>query len=164
MLRLLKLGGWEASGRDTSEIRARIEDLYAFEPERRTLSVLASSLPSATWPAWSRWTQGGAWGAYFDNPASGAPDLEFADWQVIDLAGAVEHPDLCDAALSYLLERMRLEVEDLSEAARLKADGRGRGLALPAGPRRAELPGRGGEDVAQKERRADPRHAVRPWT
>ena len=47
VLRLLKLGGWEASGADTSEIRARIEDLYAFEPERRTLSVLASSLPSA---------------------------------------------------------------------------------------------------------------------
>ena len=107
VLRLLKLGGWEASGADTSEIRARIEDLYAFEPERRTLSVLASSLPSATWPAWSRWIEGGAWGAYFDNPAGGAPDLEFADWQVIDLAGAVEHPDLCDAALSYLLERMR---------------------------------------------------------
>ena len=107
VLRLLKLGGWEASGADTSEIRARIEDLYAFEPERRTLSVLASSLPSATWPAWSRWIEGGAWGAYFDNPAVGAPDLEFADWQVIDLAGAVEHPDLCDAALSYLLERMR---------------------------------------------------------
>ena len=57
---------------------------------------------------------------YFENPAVGAPDLEFADWQVIDLAGAVEHPDLCDAALSYLLERMRLEVEDPSEAARLK--------------------------------------------
>ena len=120
VLRLLKLGGWEASGADTSEIRARIEDLYAFEPERRTLSVLASSLPSATWPAWSRWIEGGAWGAYFDNPAVGAPDLEFADWQVIDLAGAVEHPDLCDAALSYLLERMRLEVEDPAEATRLK--------------------------------------------
>ena len=35
VLRLLKLGGWEASGADTSEIRSRIEDLYAFEPERR---------------------------------------------------------------------------------------------------------------------------------
>ena len=87
VLRLLKLGGWEAKGADTSEIRSRIEDLYAFEPERRTLSVLAGSLPSATWPAWSRWIEGGAWGAYFDNPAVGAPDLEFADWQVIDLAG-----------------------------------------------------------------------------
>ena len=120
VLRLLKLGGWEASGADTSEVRARIEDLYAFEPHRRTLGVLAASLPSAMWPAWSRWIGTGAWGAYFDNPAGGAPDLEFADWQVIDLAGAVEHPDLCDAALSYLLERMRLEIEDPAEARRLK--------------------------------------------
>ena len=120
VLRLLRLGGWEASGADTSEIRARVEDLYAFEPERRTLSVLAASLPSGMWPAWSRWIGSGAWGAYFDNPAGAALDLRFADWQVIDLAGAVEHPDLCDAALSYLLERMRLEVEDPAEAARLK--------------------------------------------
>ena len=120
VLRLLRLGGWQATGADTSEVRARIEDLYAFEPERRTLGVLAASLPSAMWPAWSRWIGTGAWGAYFDNPAGGAPDLEFADWQVIDLAGAVEHPDLCDAALSYLLERMRLEVEDPAETARLK--------------------------------------------
>ena len=120
VLRLLRLGGWEASGTDTSEIRARIEDLYSFEPERRTLGVLAASLPSGMWPALSRWIGTGAWGAYFDNPADGAPDLEFADWQVIDLAGAVEHPDLCDAALSYLLERMRLEIEDPAETARLK--------------------------------------------
>ena len=120
VLRLLRLGGWEASGGDTSEVRARIEDLYALEPERRTLGVLTGSLPRAMWPAMSRWTEGGAWGAYFDNPAGGVPDLEFADWQVIDLAGAVEHPDLCDAALSYLLERMRLEVEDPDETARLK--------------------------------------------
>ena len=67
VLRLLRLGGWEASGADTSEVRARIEDVYAFEPERRTLGVLAPSLPSAMWPAWSRWTEGSAWGAYFDN-------------------------------------------------------------------------------------------------
>ena len=51
VLRLLKLGGYEAGGADTSEIRARIEDLYALGAERRTLSVLAGSLPSAMWPA-----------------------------------------------------------------------------------------------------------------
>ncbi len=120
VLRLLKLGGYEASGADTSEIRARIEDLYALGPERRTLSVLAGSLPSTMWPALSRWTEGGAWGAFFDNMPSGAADIEFRDWQVIDLAGAVEHADLCEAALSYLLERMRLEIEDPAETARLK--------------------------------------------
>ena len=42
-----------------------------------------------------------------------------------------------------------------------QADGRGRGLAVHAGPRRAELPGRGGEDVAEKERRARARDPVR---
>ncbi len=36
------------------------------------------------------------------------------------MAGAVEHPDLCEAALSYLLERMRLEIENPAETARLK--------------------------------------------
>ena len=120
VLRLLKLGGFEASGADTSEIRARIEDLYALGTERRTLSVLAGSLPSAMWPALSRWTEGGAWGAFLDNAPAGATDIEFRDWQVIDLAGAAEHADLCEAALSYLLERMRLEIEDPGETARLK--------------------------------------------
>ena len=120
VLRLLRLGGFEAGGADTSEVRARIEDLYALGPARRTLSVLAGSLPSAMWPALSRWTEGGAWGAFFDNAPSGGADLEFQDWQVIDLAGAAEHADLCEAALSYLLERMRLEIEDPAETARLK--------------------------------------------
>ena len=120
VLRLLKLGGYEADGSDTSEIRARIEDLYALGTKRRTLSVLAGSLPVAMWPALSRWTDGGAWGAFFDNAPSGAADIEFRDWQVIDLAGAAEHADLCEAALSYLLERMRLEIEDPAETARLK--------------------------------------------
>ena len=120
ILRLLKLGGVDATGADTSEIRARIEDLYALGAERRTLTVLAGSLPSAMWPALSRWTEGGAWGAFFDNAPSGAADIEFRDWQVIDLAGAAEHADLCEAALSYLLERMRLEIEDPAETARLK--------------------------------------------
>ncbi|MYG32814.1 MAG: DUF87 domain-containing protein [Cenarchaeum sp. SB0677_bin_16] len=120
ILRLLKLGGVDATGADTSEIRARIEDLYALGAERRTLTVLAGSLPSAMWPALSRWTEGGAWGAFFDNAPSGAADIEFRDWQVIDLAGAAEHADLCEAALSYLLERMRLEIEDPAETGRLK--------------------------------------------
>ena len=87
------------------------------------------------WPALSRWTGDGAWGRYFDNPPAGAADLEFGDWQVIDLAGAAEHADLCEGALSYLLERMRLEIEDASEAARLKlmvVDEAWRYLADPA--------------------------------
>ena len=117
--RLLRIGGWEFTGSDPSEIRARVEDIYAFPPERRALGVLVASLPARMWPAMERWHGAGAWGPYFDNAADG-DDLDFADWQVIDLAGAAEHDDLCEAALFYLLERLRLALEDSTEAARVK--------------------------------------------
>ena len=90
--RLLRIGGWNLSGSDPSEIRARVEDLYAFEPAERTLGTLVHSLPSKMWPALGRWHGDGAWGRYFDNPADGE-DLQFQDWQVIDMAGAAEHDD-----------------------------------------------------------------------
>ena len=117
--RLLRIGGWTPGGEDPSEIRARVEDLYAFAPGRRTLGTLVSSLPSKMWPALGRWHGDGAWARYFDNPADG-DDLNFQDWQVIDLAGAAEHEDLCEAALFYLLERLRLALENPDETARVK--------------------------------------------
>ena len=117
--RLLRIGGWTLGGEDPSEIRARVEDLYAFAPHQRTLSVLVHSLPSKMWPALSRWHGDGAWGQYFDNAADG-DDLNFEDWQVIDMAGAAEHDDLCEAALFYLLERLRLALENPNETARVK--------------------------------------------
>ena len=119
IMRLLRIGGWTVSGSDPSEIRARIEDLYAFPPARRTMTVFVHSLPAAMWPAMGRWYGHGAWGRYFDNPADG-DDLELADWHVIDLAGAAEHEDLCEAALFYLLERLRLSLENPDETARVK--------------------------------------------
>ena len=94
-------------GDDTNEIRSRIQDLYLFTPERRKLSALVRVLPSRMWPAMSRWHGDGAWASYFNHSAAGK-DLDLKDWQVIDLAGAAEHEDLCEAALFYLLERLRL--------------------------------------------------------
>ena len=117
--RLMRIGGGQISGEDSSEIRDRVEDLYVFPPQRRTLGTLVRALPSKMWPALSRWHGEGAWGTYFDNPATG-DDLKLTDWQVIDLAGAAEHEDLCEAALFYLLERMRLALEDPAETARVK--------------------------------------------
>ena len=117
--RLLRIGGWTLGGEDPSEIRARVEDIYAFAPARRTLGVLVRSLPSKMWPAMGRWHGSGAWGRYFDNAAD-ADDLNFEDWQVIDMAGAAEHEDLCEAALFYLLERLRLALENPDETARVK--------------------------------------------
>ena len=42
---------------------------------------------------------------------------------MIDLAGAVEHEDWCEAALLYLMERMRSEIEAPEDVSRLKTDG-----------------------------------------
>ena len=39
---------------------------------------------------------------------------------MIDLAGAAEHEDLCEAALFYLLERLRLALDADDEAERVK--------------------------------------------
>ncbi len=120
VLRLLRIGGWEESSGDLSEVRARIEDLYALAPARRSLGNLVRSLPAPMWPALSRWHGSGAWGKWFDNPPAEDADLTLADWQVIDLAGAVEHEDWCEAALLYLLERLRTEIESPAETTRLK--------------------------------------------
>ena len=122
VLRLLRIGGWEESSGDASELRARIQDLYALPVDRRSLGNLVRSLPQRMWPALSRWHGTGAWGKWFDNPPAedGGEDVKVADWQVIDLAGAAEQEDWCEAALFYLLERLRAEIEDPGELTRLK--------------------------------------------
>ena len=120
VLRLLKIGGWEPHSGDLSEVRARIEDLYALPRPRRALGNLVRSLPHSMWPALSRWHGDGAWGRWFDNAPTDEADLTLGDWQVIDLAGAVEHEDWCEAALVYLLEKLRAEIEAPGEIARLK--------------------------------------------
>lgn len=116
--RLLRIAGYQPTGGDPNEIRARVEDTYAFPPGARSLSAFVRSLPKRMWPPMSRWHGDGAWAPFFDRPA--AEELQLADWQVIDLAGAAEHPDLCEAALFYLLEKLRLALDDPGETTRLK--------------------------------------------
>ena len=121
VLRLLRIGGWGEQSGDVSEIRARIQDLYALPRPRRALGNLVRSLPAQMWPALERWHGSGAWGRWFDHPPlAEGEDLAVDDWQVIDLAGAKEQEDWCEAALMYLLERMRTEIESPAEATRLK--------------------------------------------
>ena len=89
---------------------------------------------------------------------------EFGTWQVVDLAGASEYPDWCEAALWFFLERMRLVMDDESLRGQLKivvVDEAWRYLKDPAGRPQA---GRGRQDVAEDERRPHPRHAVGPAT
>ena len=116
--RLLRIGGYTLRGADTSELRERIEDLYAFPAAKRTLGGFVRSLPKKMWPAMSRWHGSGPWARFFDNPT--AKEIQLDDWQVIDLAGAADHDDLTEAALFYLLERLRLSIDDPAEVERVK--------------------------------------------
>jgi len=117
--RLLKLAGYETTGNDPTELQNRIKDLYSLPAEQRTLAAFARSLPANLWDPLSRWHSGGAWGHFFDRSGP-EPLLTKADWQVVDLAGAAEHQDLCEASLFYLLERLRLDIESPQHRSRLK--------------------------------------------
>ena len=117
VIRLLRIGGHQVSGEETTEIGRRIEDMWEMEPHDRRIGMLVKSLPSELWPPLERWTADGRWGQIFDNPPD---DWQVADWQVVDLAGASEHEDLTEAALMFFLERLRLAVDGADAAARLK--------------------------------------------
>ena len=134
VLRLLKLGGWEASGADTSEIGARIEDLYAFEPERRTLSVLASSLPSADVAGMEPLDRRRRLGRLLRQPC-----WRGAGPRVRRLAG--DRSGGCGRASGSLRRGALLPARADAPRGRgsvrgdaAEADGRGRSLALPADP------------------------------
>ena len=70
--RLLRIGGWTLGGEDPSEIRARVEDLYAFAPGRRTLGCSSHGrFRQRCGPLWGAGMADGAWAKYFDNAADG---------------------------------------------------------------------------------------------
>ena len=132
---LLSIGGYDVHGDDVADIRRRVEDVYEFTEDRRTLSTLVSLLPEKMWPAMDRWVGDGPWAPTFDGPPADELSVGRADWQVIDLAGAQKHHDWCSAALFFLFEKLRLAIDDEAEVGRLKlmvVDEAWRYLADPA--------------------------------
>ena len=116
---LLKLGQYEAGSEDLVDIRDRLQDVYQLPYEDRTLGRFTRLLAQRMWGPMAKWIEDGPWAPTFD----GSPepfDIAKDKWQVIDLAGAQEHPDWCTAALFYLFERLRLQIDDDSQIARLK--------------------------------------------
>ena len=116
--RLLAIGQYACEADDVADLDKRVGEVFRRAPEKRTLSALAHLLPRRMWPAMSRWVDEGTWAPWFDGPPA---ELEaFGRWQVVDLAGASQHADWCEAALWFLLERMRLVMDDESQRGRLK--------------------------------------------
>ena len=116
--RLLAIANYECRADDVTDLDKRVGEIFRREPRNRTLTALAHSLPKDMWPALSRWVDQGTWAPWFDGPPSALG--EFGLWQVVDLHGATRYPDWCEAALWFLLERMRLAMEEDSERERLK--------------------------------------------
>ncbi len=134
IIQLLKIGGYNPTGDDTTDIRARIEDVYGIAENQRRMSSLVETLPPRMKAAMSRWTGAGQWGKIFDLAGEGK-EIDGSDWQVVDLTGAKQFPDLASGALTYCLERLRLELERPEEISRLKilvVDEAWRFLAEPA--------------------------------
>ena len=116
--RLLAIGQYACEADDVADLDKRVGEVFRRAPDKRTLSALAHLLPRRMWPAMSRWVDEGTWAPWFDGPPA---ELEaFGRWQVVDLAGASQHADWCEAALWFFLERMRLVMDDESERGRLK--------------------------------------------
>ena len=120
--RILLIGGYQVEADDVNDIRERIIDVYKFNREERTLTALVELLPKKMWPALARWHGDGQWAQTFDGTPPTTQELEElnADWQVVDLAGAVNFPDWCEAALFFLLEKLRLSIDDDGSIGRLK--------------------------------------------
>ena len=96
-----------------------------------------------------RWHGTGTWARFFDNPT--AKEIQLDDWQVIDLAGAKDHDDLTEAALFYLLERLRISIDDPAQVDRVKLMVVDEAWKYLQDPRRPQLPGRSGKDLAQAQ-------------
>ncbi len=115
---LLGIGGYEAGGADTSEIRKCVEDLFLRPAPDRRMGTLVRSLPVAMRPALDRWHGTGPWAPVFDTAEDSLAGV--ADWQVVDLAGAAQYEDLASAAMQYVLERLSAQIDDEAERDRLK--------------------------------------------
>ncbi len=114
---LLDIEGKACDARERAELRAQIRAVCDLEPDSRTLSSLRGLLPSGLRSALGPWTEGGAWGAVFDNPDD---TLTLSDWQVLDMASAAGKPELARALLYYLLHRLSAAIENPEELTRWK--------------------------------------------
>lgn len=132
--RLLQIGGHPVTAEERNDLRERVTDTYAYPVASRTLGTLVRTLKPNLRPVLARWVGDGPYATTFDGPPDDELDLN-ADWTVIDLAGATEHPDWCAAALFFLFERFRLVIDDNAIVDQLKllvVDEAWRYLADPA--------------------------------
>ena len=149
-------GQYQLSMTDDRDLYEAIENLYALDPPQRRLITLANTLPRSLAQHLHRWVQGGPYANLFDNAED---TLTFQRVQCFDFEGLDKYPLLLAPLLFYVLHRASAAIHDAASAAQLKL------FVLDEAWRFAEdadaegVHHRGAQDLAQAQRRDDPRHA-----
>ena len=97
------------SMQEEQELYEQIENLYSADPELRTLSVLANTLPRDLALQLQKWTAGGQFGFVFDNSED---TLTFSKFQCFDFQGLEQYPALLEPLLFYVLHRANQVITD----------------------------------------------------
>jgi type IV secretion system protein TrbE len=100
------------------EIFEQIGNLYALEPELRTLEVLANTLPRSLSNRLLKWTRRGQFGFLFDNSRD---TVSFARFQCFDFQQMAGYPELLEPLLFYILHRANQEITQPAVAGAFKA-------------------------------------------
>ncbi len=87
----------------------QIENLYAVDPELRTLSVLANMLGHDLASRLAKWTRGGQFGFLFDNSED---TISFSRFQCFDFQRMSQYPELLEPLLFYILHRANAVIAD----------------------------------------------------
>jgi type IV secretion system protein VirB4 len=94
---------------EEQELYQQIESLYSVEPELRTLSVLANTLPRSLAVKLHRWTSGGQFGFLFDNVED---NVTLSKFQCFDFQGMDHYPQVLEPLLFYILHRANQNITD----------------------------------------------------
>lgn len=94
------------TGRD---LYYQIENLYAVDPELRTLGVLSNTLGHDLSSRLAKWTRGGQFGFLFDNIED---TVSFSRFQCFDFQCMSQYPELLEPLLFYLLHRANAVIAD----------------------------------------------------
>jgi len=87
----------------------QIENLYAVDPDLRTLSVLANMLGHDLASRLAKWTRGGQFGFLFDNSED---TISFSRFQCFDFQRMRQYPELLEPLLFYILHRANAVIAD----------------------------------------------------
>jgi type IV secretion system protein VirB4 len=100
------------------DLYQQIENLYSVDPALRTLGVLANTLGHRLADRLAKWTQGGQFGFFFDNPED---TISFSKFQCFDFQRMSQYPELLEPLLFYILHRANSVIADRQISTTFKA-------------------------------------------